>query len=350
MNKARLGFIGAGWWATTSHIPVLKERDDVILSAVSRRSEEGLKKVRDSFGFEFATRDYRELLEQPLDGVIISTPHEVHYEQARAALEAGLHVLVEKPITLSASESRDLVALAKDKGLHLLVPHGWHYKDFVLEAKKQMDLGRVGRVQHIMCHMASPTRELISGDGFQMDNLGDTLFAPDLSIYSEKSRGGGYAFGQLTHSVAMMLWLTGLQPEEVFAFMSQEGGQDVDIHDAFTVRFAGGAIGAISGTAAVPAELPFQVDIRIYGSEGMLLLDVERERMVLHRHDQGDLVLEIEEGSGAYSCEGPAHQFVDLILGKTTDNYAPGSIAADTIALIEAAFLSSQNAKPQIVP
>lgn len=206
MKQARIGFIGAGWWATTSHIPLLNERSDVVLAAVSRRNPESLQKVQEAFPFEFATTDYHELLNQELDGVIISTPHEVHYEQASVALNAGLHVLVEKPMTLDAAEGWKLVDLAREKKRHLLIPHGWHYKQFILEAKKQLDLSRIGEIQHVMCHMASPTKELFSGSGFKMDDLGDTLFAPDLNIYAEQNRGGGYAYGQLTHSVALVDW------------------------------------------------------------------------------------------------------------------------------------------------
>lgn len=347
MQQARLGFIGAGWWTTTNHIPTLQQRSDVVLAAVNRRNTESLKQVQAAYGFPFATTDYRELLQQPLDGVVISTPHELHYEQARAALEAGLHVLVEKPLTLNAQEAWSLVDLARQQQRHLVVPHGWHYKPFVVEAKRHMDQGAIGTIEHVLCHMASPTRELFNGTAFKMENLGDTMFPPDLTIYSKRARGGGYAFGQLTHSVAMMLWLSGLHPTEVFAFMSEVGSGEVDMHDAISVRFAQGAIGTVSGSAAVPAALPFQVDIRLYGNEGMLLLDVERERMEIHRHDKQDVVLPVEPGTGAYTCEGPPNQFADLILGKTQENYAPGAIAAEAISLVEAAHRSAATNQPQ---
>lgn len=118
------------------------------------------------------------------------------------------------------------------------------------------------------------------------------------------------------------------------------------MHDSMSVRFQGGAIGTISGSAAVPAGKLFQVDIRIFGSEGMLLLDVERERMVIHRDDEDDLVLDIPSGTGVYNCEGPTNQFIDLILGETDENYAPGDIAATSISLIEAAYQSATERLP----
>jgi predicted dehydrogenase len=348
-RPVRLGFIGAGWWATTNHLPVLKQRDDVEFVAICRRHQADLQKVQEAYGFALAMTDYRELLTQSLDGVVISTPHECHYEQTKAALEAGLHVMVEKPITLRADHAWELVHLAQARNLHLMVPHGWHYKPFVIEARRLLAAGAVGKIEHILCHMASPTRELFSGAEFRLENLGGMMFPPDLSIYSQRARGGGYGYGQLTHSIGMLLWLTGLRPAEVFAYMSNAGAREVDMHDAISVRFREGAIGTCSGSAGVPAGMAFQVDIRIYGAEGMLLLDVERERMALHRHDQQDVVLPIEPGAGAYSCEGPPIRFVELLQGKDVENLSPGGIAAEVTSLIEAAYTSAETRTPQSV-
>ena len=62
-GKARFGFIGAGWWATTNHMPVLVERDDVEMTAVCRRGADELQQVKGRFGFEHATESFHELLE-----------------------------------------------------------------------------------------------------------------------------------------------------------------------------------------------------------------------------------------------------------------------------------------------
>ena len=62
-KKARIGFIGAGWWACSNHMPVLAKRPDVELTAVCRLGEEKLNIVKEAFGFRYATQDYRRLLE-----------------------------------------------------------------------------------------------------------------------------------------------------------------------------------------------------------------------------------------------------------------------------------------------
>jgi predicted dehydrogenase len=140
-GKVRLGFIGAGWWATANHLPLLAARDDVELAAVCRLGRAELEAVRERFGFPFATEDYRALLEQPLDGVVVASPHGLHYEHTRAALERGLHVMVEKPMCRRAAEAWALAGQARQRGRHLLVPYGWNYQPFVEEAQRRVAAG-----------------------------------------------------------------------------------------------------------------------------------------------------------------------------------------------------------------
>ena len=81
------------------------------------------KKLQDEFGISYGVEDYRKLLtEVELDGVIVSSPHTFHYEHAKAALEAGCNVLVEKPFTTDSMEAKELVELAAKKNLNPL-PH-----------------------------------------------------------------------------------------------------------------------------------------------------------------------------------------------------------------------------------
>ena len=341
MRKVRLGFIGAGWWATTNHIPLLAQRDDVELVAVCRLGSELLQTIKERFGFRFATENYLELLEQELDGVVVSTPHHLHYTQARAALERGLHVMCEKPMTLRAEEAWALVGLAEKQGVQLLVPYGWHYKSFTQQAKQLLDAGVIGQIEYVLCHMASPIRYLLSGQGQVPSQWTPTLAEPDPATWQVKEHGGGYGHGQITHSAALMFWLTGLRAAEVTARLSSPNSA-VDMYNTATVLFENGALGAISGAATLPDNDPFQVDLRIFGDQGALFLDVERERLAVRRHDGRHQQVEVSPGAGAYSCEGPPHRFVALIQGQGK-NDSPGEVAARSVELIEAMYRSAAN-------
>lgn len=352
--KARIGFIGAGWWATSNHMPLFAQRDDVELAGVCRLGRAELEQVRDRFGFGYATEEWGALLDDvPLDGVVIATPHSRHYEPARAALERGLHVMCEKPFCLRADEARDLVRLAKERGRHLLVPYGWHYKPFIQQAKGWMEDGLIGTVEHLACHMASPIRRMLRGQRWLAEipggQSGDLMFEPDPATWSDPDvAGGGYGHAQISHSSGLFFWLTGLRAREVYALMSAPEAR-VDLYDALAVRFESGAIGSVSGAGSVPEDRPFQVDLRIFGSEGMLLLDCERARAELRRHDGRHQVVDVAPDAGAYACDGPPNNFIDLILGKTTTNWAPGEAAMRSVELLDAAYRSARSGGPETV-
>ncbi|HEY2555542.1 MAG TPA: hypothetical protein VGI08_00435, partial [Diaminobutyricibacter sp.] len=115
----------------------------------------------------------------------------------------------------------------------------------------------------------------------------------------------------------------------------------VDLFDAAVISFDGGAIGALSGAATVPDGDPYQVDLRVFGTEGMLLVDTERERVSLHRYDGKKWDLNIEAGAGAYECIVPPNRFIDLIVGASTENNSDAGVAARSVELIDAMIRSS---------
>ena len=88
-----------------------------------------------------------------------------------------------------------------------------------------------------------------------------------------------------------------------------------------------------------------QVDLRIFGSEGMLLVDCERARTHLWRHDGRHVVVDVPPDAGAYECSGPPHNFVDLILGRTEVNWSPGEAAMRSVELLDAAYRSAASGR-----
>ena len=349
-GKARLGFIGAGWWATSNHMPVLSQRDDVEMTAVCRLGADELQQVKQRFGFSYATQDYRELLDLELDAVVVSTPHSMHHEHALAAVERGLHVMCEKPLTTNAAQARELVEAADRKGVHLLVPYGWHYAPFIQEAKRRMEQGAVGDIEFVMCHMASPIRKLLEGKRFLTvggagTGDGDVMFEPAASTWADPQvAGGGYGLGQMSHSAGMASWLTELRASSVSAFTSAPTSK-VELYDAISVEFTSGAIGSFSGAGNMPEDTGFQLDLRIFGTEGVMSIDCDRARLAVQRHDGDHFEMELAQGAGDYLGGGPPANFAELVSGKTDKNYAPGWAGMAAIEIIDAAYRSAKSGR-----
>jgi predicted dehydrogenase len=339
-DKARIGVIGAGWWVVENHLPILERRDDVELAAVCRLGKEELERVRERFDFEYATEDYRKILDgATLDGIIVGSPHVLHYEQAKAALQKGAHVLIEKPMTTRAAEARELVELAGQKQLQIVIPYGWNFRPYTREARRLVADGAVGEIEHVVCQMASALRDLFSGEAFQETE--GAFFQPAISTWADPEASGGYGWGQLSHALGLLDRIVDLPVDQVFAWMS-ESEAGVDLYDAINVRFQNGATGVVSGSATVPKHRGFQIDLRIFGSEGMLLFDIERERLEVRRYDGEDTIVPMQPGDGNYACVEPVERFADICLGREAENDAPGEVGMRAVEVLDAAYRSAR--------
>lgn len=333
-RRLKAAIIGAGHFAYRMHIPVLAARAEVVLDSVCRLGRKELDLIRDEFGFAFATENWREVLERDIDIAVISSPHNLHYEQARAFLEKGCHVLVEKPMCLDPQDAWHLVEVAKRSGKELLVAYGWNYKPG-LEAIKDM-VARIGTIEHVVCHMASFTRSIFSGGGMQ--RWKHIAIQPERSTWESPDFGGGYAYGQLSHALGILYWATDLRASSVKA-LTFDAASTIDLHDAAAVRFTNGATGVLSGSCGVPDGHGFEVDIRLYGSEGSVLLDIETERLVLKLTGGHMETKTVPAGAWAYSCEGPASRLVDIALGQG-GNESPADVGARAVETLHALLTS----------
>ena len=341
--KARIGVIGAGWWAVANHIPVLRSLPACEIVAVSRLGAAELAEVQTTFGIDRGFEDYREMLDQvAMDGVVIASPHTLHFEHASVALAKGCHVLVEKPMTTTAGEARELVARAASAKREIVIPYGWNFKRWTDEARRLA--GHVGRIEHVVLQMANALEDLFAGQ--PMLETEGAMFRPPPSTWADPKQAGGFGWGQLVHALGLLFRVADLKPEGVYAITGKSPAS-VDYYDSAVVSFAGGSSGVLSGAATLPKGRPVQIDLRIFGSEGMLLLDIERERLELRRRDGKDEVVALNPGDGAYSCDRPLRVLVDLCLGHETDNSAPGIVGQRAVEVLDAMYRSADSGRTE---
>ncbi len=364
MKKLKLGVIGAGAWSVASHLPRLGEHSDVVeFAAVNRPDAELLEIVRSRFGFASAHTDYRGVLEAEPDIVVVASPVRWHHEHAKAAMRAGAHVLVEKPFTMRAGEAQDLVDVAAAEGRHLLIAHGWHYKQIVIAARDLMlSDGGVGTIEHMSIVMSSTTREALLGrqPSFAADQsageIVGTEHVPELTPRPETLSdpavsGGGYAQAQLSHALALGLWLTGLRGRKVFSMMATPPEAKVEFHDVIAIRFADGALGSLSGASAhlEANSSKHYLTVQIIGDEGQMTVDLSREMVSRFRCDTGEVTLPLAPDAGAYDCAGPIDALVALACGHDIPNRSPGELGVRTVEIIEAAYRSARSGEAESV-
>ena len=351
MIKAKIGVIGAGWWATEYHIPNLKKRDDVDLVSVCKLEQDQLDFVKNKFNFKFASTDYNEMLNlSPLDGVVIASPHFAHYENAKASLENGCHVLIEKPMTTNSTDAESLYELSKKVNKEILVPNGFNFTDFMPRAEKYIQEGVIGEIKHIDAAFSSSLVDLFQG--IPLTESSDHTFQPLASTWSDPDKGGGYGWGQLSHMFGGVFKLSHLTAEKAFCF-SVPSPTNVDYTDAISIKFNNGATGSFSGCAFVPKDFGGTFYINIHGTKGTLYLDMEikRERLLVRLNDGSEIIDEIREGQGtmAYSTETPINTFVDICLNKETVNHANSEIGLKTVKVLDAVYRSIKSEKVESV-
>ena len=125
-RRLRLGVIGAGAWAAFAHIPGFLRRPEIEPWIVNRRDPDELAALEDRFGFAHATTDWHEVIEARPDIVAITGPVALRAEQALAALDAGSHVLAEKPFTIDPADAWAIDRLARERDRHVVLSYAWN--------------------------------------------------------------------------------------------------------------------------------------------------------------------------------------------------------------------------------
>jgi UDP-2-acetamido-3-amino-2,3-dideoxy-glucuronate N-acetyltransferase len=148
-SELKIGIIGAGRWGK-NHVRTansLLQPEQIVVLDFDDKKSGIVKEINEKIIF---TTDINQILNDPdISGVIIASPAETHYELTKQALMAGKNVLVEKPIALDVGEAEELVKVAENKNLKLMVGHVLLYHPAVLKIKEEIDSGRIGMLQYI---------------------------------------------------------------------------------------------------------------------------------------------------------------------------------------------------------
>jgi len=193
MEKCRVGIIGCGGIAIGKHMPALARQKRAVMVAFCDVAQERATEAAKNFGEEGARvyTDYRALLEDTsIDVVHICTPNHSHAEIAIAAMEAGKHVMCEKPMAKTAGEARMMVETAKRTGKKLAIGYQNRYTPEVWTMKRAADAGEFGEIYYAKAHAVR--RRAV----------------PTWGVFlNEYEQGGGPLIDIGTHALDMTLWV-----------------------------------------------------------------------------------------------------------------------------------------------
>lgn len=252
-----VGVIGVGYWGPN----IIRNFDGfegANMMMCSDLRPERLAFIRKKFPTIQTTPDYSEIIHSSsIDAVAICTPVFTHYEIAKAALQAGKHVLLEKPMTSTSAQAEELVELAEKKKVTLMLDHTFIYTGAVRLIKKYLDGGEIGDVYYF--------------DSVRI-NLG--LFQHDVNVIWDLA----------PHDIAIMDFLLNRIPEAVVATGSDHVGQGLEDVAYLTVYFPDNLIAHIHVNWLSPVKLRQTI---IAGSKKMIVWDDNLPQDKIKIYDAG---------------------------------------------------------------
>jgi predicted dehydrogenase len=148
-RRVRIGIIGTSWWVDLMYVPSLMSHPGAEVLAVCGRDQQRAGEVAQKFGGAKVFADWRALLAGGgLDAVVIAAPDDLHHEMTMAALDAGLHVLCEKPLARNAAQARAMLKRAEDARLKHMVLFTWRWQPHWRFVKHLIEIGFIGRCHH----------------------------------------------------------------------------------------------------------------------------------------------------------------------------------------------------------
>jgi len=256
-DVVRVGVVGLGYWGPNlarnfARLPGAE------LAWLCDLDERNLAKVDGLYPGARLTRDLDDLLgDEALDAVVVATSVPTHYPLGRRVLEAGKHAFIEKPVALRSSEAAELLRLAEERGLTLMVGHLLEYHPAVTRMKELVEAGELGRIYYAYSHRL---------------NLG-------------KVRQDENALWSLApHDISVLNFLTGDEPEEVSARGECYLQDDVEDVVFGYIRYASGVVAHVHVSWLDPHK---SRKITVVGEKKMVVFDDMETERKLTVYDKG---------------------------------------------------------------
>lgn len=290
------------------------------LYGVVDKRVEVLESVKRNYGVA-TTSNLTEFLKSDIDAVDIVTPADTHFEVCKECLASGKHVFVEKPLTTSYVEAKELVQFAAEKDRILMAGHIFRYNPAVKKIKELIELGKLGKIYYMFGHYMG---------------------------FKDPRREVGALLNFAVHHIDIYDCLLEEMPVEVTCrvayFLGRENFEDLAV---LALKYGNGVVGIIEGGWLPPGRYR---DLTVVGSEKSITSDLSKQTVVIHNihiEKQNGTLKAIDEGSSAVDVkiveplELELKDFVECI--KTGRKpIAHGQVALKTVMIAEKALESAR--------
>jgi len=335
-DPIRFGVVGAGAFASRRRLPDMIANNDAEIVALCRRNESELDKIADHFEVSGRYTDYDTMLEKAdLDAVLVATPHALHYEQTKLALERDLHVLLEKPMAIRTSEARELADFAAQRNRVLTVavnPPFWRHTHYVRNVIQQ---GEIGDLEAVSFHWLG-NAEYAFGRAPMPDQMPGVV-KPTLYRSDPEMGGGGHLMDGGSHLISELLWVTQRTALSVSARMDDAV---MDMRASVQVMLEGNVLAEIVNIG--DSRHPDRRILNVYfGSQGSVKVEGMPFCITIDKVGESPIVVEEDD---LPDVAGPVAHFVNVIRGKG-DALSPPQHGVDVVQVMEGAYQSAKDGK-----
>jgi predicted dehydrogenase len=277
-RKLRVGVVGAGRWAVRSHIPGWQRDPRAEVVALADTDPEALAAAGSEFGVERLEADYRKLVEDPdIDVIDVVTGDRMHFEVSMAALEAGKHVLCEKPVHADYQEVNRAADLAESKGLKTKLGFTFRYAPATMFAAELISQGFIG--EPYMLNAFEQNSQWLDPQT-PLRQLRNTEDPDQIAVASIEGYGAPV--------IDIMHWwmdaplqsvvgtMRNFVPERVVRETGELTRVNIDDGDMWIAEFAGGRLASVQSSFVTVGNYP-GIEVRIYGSEGAIIVRLVEE-------------------------------------------------------------------------
>ena len=248
-----------------SHYAIVNRHPDVEVAGICDSSSYVLSMLHRYTGTPTYTDYDRMLRELDLDAVVLATPSSAHVGMARAALERGVHVFCEKPLSLSSRESIDLGKLARDRGLVDQVGYHNRFVGAFHEVKKLLDANAIGTVTHVLAEAYGPVVLRPKGGTWR----------------SQRGQGGGSLYDYAAHPIDLLTWYLGRPVGIGGTALNSVFSRETDDEVFSTLFYPGGASAQISVNWSDESQRKMSTKISVWGTSGHIHADRQECRAYL---------------------------------------------------------------------